>query len=57
MKSHKKLILIQEYYKHEDEYRLNKKEKFWSMIGKLLKQKTGYELVYLMQIVTQWLKA
>ena len=52
MKPHEKLVLIQECCEHEDEYKPNNKGKFWSMIGELLKQKTGYELVHPMQTVT-----
>ena len=57
MKPHEKLVFIQECCEHEDEYRPNNKGKFWSMIGELLKQKTGYELVHPMQMVTRWVKA
>lgn len=53
MKSHKKLVVIQEYCEHENEYRSNNKGKFWSIIDEFLKQKTEYTLIYLMQTITQ----
>ena len=46
IKPYKKLILIQKYYEHENEYRPNNKGKFWFIISKLRKQKTGYKLVH-----------
>lgn len=57
MKPYKKLVLIKECCKYKNEYRPNNKEKFWFMIGKLLKKKIDYKLVYPIQIITQCVKA
>lgn len=57
MKLYKKLVLIKECCKYENEYKPNNKEKFWFMIGKLLKEKIDYKLVYPIQTVTQCVKA
>lgn len=56
IKFHEKLVCIQKYYDHENEYKPYNKEKFLSIIGELLKQKTGYKIVHLIHIVTWWVK-
>lgn len=57
MTAREKLILIWECCEYVDKYQPGNKMEFWAVITELLKNKTGYYLMYWQQIITHWIKA
>ncbi len=57
MNAQEKLCLIHECCEHVDEYKNGNKTALWSMISKLLKDRTGYNLLEPPNIVLWWVQA
>ena len=57
MTPQEKLYLIRECCEHAEEYKPRNKLAFWEMIRRLLREKTGYDLMEPRNTVTRWVKA
>ena len=56
MNAQEKLVLIRECCEHADEYKNGNKTAFWAMINKLLKNRTGYDLLEPRNTVFRWVQ-
>ena len=56
MNAQEKLVLIRECCEHSDEYKNGNKTGFWAMISKLLKDRTGYDLLEPRNTVLRWVQ-